>query len=132
MMFRTALLATAILAATTIGAAAQTVALTFNIPGQPPVSHPAKWRPGITVEQAMQGAGIKYVTAWYPRLGNALVIAEGTPLVTNGGLGSPFWWLCVDGKAPKRGGKDVGMSQALIPSARSTVTWSWTIEPTCK
>ncbi len=59
-------------------------------------------------------------------------IAEGPPGLTNGGLGSAFWWLCVDGKSPKQAGKDVGMSSALIPSRRSSVVCSWTSDPTGK
>jgi len=75
----------------------------------------------------MQRAGINYVTGWRPRLGNDLLIAEGVPLFTNGGLGSPFWWLCIDGKSP-----NAGMTNARIPSGRSKVEWFWTTEQACK
>jgi len=127
MLKRVFLIAAFFLAASAANAAGRNVVLTFNIPGQPPITHAAPWRPGITVERAMQNAGIKYVTAWFPGLGDALLIAEGTPMLTNGALGSPFWWLCVDGRSPKR-----GMSGAVIPSPRSSVVWSWTSDATCK
>jgi hypothetical protein len=109
-------------------AAGRKIDLTFNIPSQSPITKPAPWHPGITVENAMQQAGIKYVTAWFPNLrSNALLIAEGNPVSTTGDLGSPFWFLCINGKNPGK-----GMTTARIPSARSKVEWFWTTEATCK
>lgn len=127
MLKRAFLIGLFVVAASAVQAAGRNVVLTFNIPGQAPITHATPWSPGMTVERAMQRAGIKYVTGWFPGLGDALLIAEGTPMITNGALGSPFWWLCVNGRAPKR-----GMSEALIPSARSSVVWSWTSDATCK
>jgi hypothetical protein len=108
-------------------AAGQRVGLTFYVPGRPPTTHLAPWAPGTTVERAMQRAGIHYVTGWSPGPGNALLIAEGIPFLTNGALGVPFWWLCIDGRSPT-----VGMTNARIPSWRSKVEWFWTTEQTCK
>jgi hypothetical protein len=75
----------------------------------------------------MQRAGIHYVTGWSPGRGNALLIVEGIPFLTNGAPGAPFWWLCIDGRS-----LNVGMTNARIPSWRSKVEWFWTTEQTCK
>ena len=114
------------LLSTAAPAIAHTVKLEFHVPGQPPVVRAATWSRGITVEQAMRRSNGKFVTLWTPGLGNALLMAEGTPALTNGALGTPFWWLCIDGKSPK-----VGMTNARIPSWRSRVEWFWTTEAAC-
>jgi hypothetical protein len=116
---------------TTTSAVAQPVNIIVEIPGQPAVVRPARWTPGLTVEGAMHKAGMKYVTGWFPGLGNALLIAEGIPAFTNGSLAMPFWRLCVDGKLPQRNGKNVGMSDAVIPSARSRVVWTYATDLSC-
>jgi hypothetical protein len=59
---------------------------------------------GSTVEKAMQQAGMQYTATWYASVGGyALMIAEGTPPSTNGGFGSPFWWLCLNNRSVNSG-----------------------------
>jgi hypothetical protein len=101
--------------------------ITFYIPGLAPVTYPAPWTSGMTVEQAMQRSGVKYVVAWFPGgLGSALLIAQGVPFLTNGSIGTPFWWLCINGQSASS-----GMTTARVPSAQSRIQWYWTSQAAC-
>lgn len=52
----------------------------------------------ISLERAMQGAGITYTATWFPSVpGYAAMIIDGDPDKTTGGFETPFWWACING-----------------------------------
>ena len=58
----------------------------------------------ISLERAMQAAGITYTATWFPNVpGYAAMIIDGDPSKTNGDFGTPFWWACIDGYSSAAG-----------------------------
>ncbi|HEU0147005.1 MAG TPA: hypothetical protein VFR21_09020 [Bradyrhizobium sp.] len=52
----------------------------------------------VSLERAMQGAGIVYTATWFPSVpGYAAMIIDGDPDKTTGSFETPFWWACVNG-----------------------------------
>lgn len=72
----------------------------------------------MTVERAMQSAGMKYTATWFPNTpGYAAMIIEGMPPTTTGNFGTSYWMVCVDGYGAAAG------LQTLV-RAGNQVEWS--------
>ena len=110
--------------------AAASIPITMSFPGGPS-NFTASVSGTVTVEKAMQVAGIKYTaTNFSQSLGYALMLFFPSPnspfpASTNGNFGSTFWWLCVNGRSANQ-----GMSFQPV-SAGDKILWLWTNRAVC-
>lgn len=95
--------------------------ITLHLPNGTTSSTPATGPAGMTVERAMQSAGLKYNVTYFKGLGYALMQVMGQPPQTSGDFtaGSPFWFLCVDDLNP-----NMGMSSKRLRNG-DRVDWYW-------
>lgn len=101
------------------------VTLVIHQPGSAP-TYPVQGPAGMTVEQVMQKAGIKYTVAFFPNVGGYALLQVGTvPTQTNGAFSSPFWWLCVNGLSAQ-----LGMSAQTVADG-DEVAWFYTKDSKC-
>jgi hypothetical protein len=78
--------------------------LVVHFPNGTAPSFPVTGQTGMTVEQLMQRAKLKYTATFFPSVGGyALMQVQNVPPQTNGQFGSPFWWLCVNEVSAKLG-----------------------------
>jgi len=86
---------------------------------------------GMTVEQVMQLAKLKYTATFFPGVGGyALMQVETTPHQavppqTDGNFGSPFWLLCINGLSAQ-----LGMSAQKVASG-DEVAWYYSTDGKC-
>lgn len=79
----------------------------------------------ISVERAMQAAGLPYTATWFPNIpGYAAMIIEDEPATTSGGFGTPFWWLCVNGY-------DSASGMQTLVKAGDALEWSLVTDGKC-
>jgi hypothetical protein len=58
----------------------------------------------LTLEQAMEAAGVHFTATWFPSVpGYAAMIIDGDPSNTTGNFSSPFWWACINGLSSAAG-----------------------------
>ena len=106
--------------------ASTTVEMTVHTTkGSVPHSAPMLGKAPMTLEGAMQAAGVPYTATWFPNVpGYAAMIIDGEPATTTGQLASPFWWACIDGYSSAAG------LQTLV-RAGNRVDWTWGSNVTC-
>jgi hypothetical protein len=76
----------------------------------------------VTLEWAMQAAGVAYTASWFSSVpGYAAMIIDDQPATTNGKFGSPFWWACVNGYSSAAG------LQTFIKGG-DQIDWLWVTE----
>lgn len=98
---------------------AQTIEITVNGVSPGKFVAPAQGQLPITIEQAMQAAGVSYTASWFPNVpGYGAVIIQGLPASTSGTLGSTYWRVCVDGFSAAAG------MQTYV-KAGSIVEWAY-------
>lgn len=89
-------------------------------------TYPVQGSGNLTVEQAMQLAGMKYAVTYFPNLnGYAAIQIDGVPKTTNGNLGSPAWYLCINGMSAH-----AGMSKQEVADG-DQVAWYYTKKFQC-
>jgi hypothetical protein len=110
--------------ASAASAFAQTLQITVHLSAGPKVhSAPTLGLAPLTIEQAMQAAGVSYTASWFSSVpGYAAMIIDGQPSSTNGNFGSPFWWACVNGYSRTAG------LQTFIKGG-DQVDWLWVTQP---
>ncbi len=86
---------------------------------------PAVGQAPVTLEQAMQTAGVTYTATWFSSVpGYAAMIIDGQPSTTNGNFATPFWWVCINGYSSAAG------LQTLV-KAGDQIEWSWVTTGKC-
>lgn len=79
----------------------------------------------LTLEKAMQAAGVPFTSTWFPSVpGYAAMIIDGDPDKTTGGFEASFWWACINGYSSAAG------LQTLVKSG-DQVEWTRMTQGKC-